>query len=55
MHTRRKLLIVLAATLLAPRVPFAQAKKQPVLIGWLSSNTREMQEPAFAAFKCVFR
>ena len=38
MNSRRKLVLALSATLLAPRAAFAQANKPPVLIGWLDSG-----------------
>ena len=49
MNPRRSLLSVVPATLLAPWTVFAQTKKQPVLIGWLSSGNPAQR--SFAAFK----
>jgi putative ABC transport system substrate-binding protein len=51
MNTRRDLLIVLGATTLTPRTLFAQAKKLPVLIGWLHFSSRESSGHLLAAFK----
>ncbi len=50
MNPRRRLLVVLAATAFAPRAAFAQSK-QPVLIGWLSTGSRDTHGQYFAAFK----
>jgi putative ABC transport system substrate-binding protein len=40
MNTRRKSLIALAATVSLPRFVYAQAKKPPVVIGWLGAGPR---------------
>src|SRR3989442_12590210 len=50
MNDRRRLLILLCASVLAPRGASAQAK-QPVLIGWLHAGSRESNRRSFAAFK----
>ena len=50
MTNRRNLLIVLATAPFAPRALFAQAK-EPVLIGWLHSGSRNSQGPLLAALK----
>ena len=50
MTTRRDLLIVLGAAAFAPRAVLAQ-QKQPVLIGWLHTGSREPFAHLFAAFK----
>ena len=36
---------------MTPRAAFAQAKKAPILIGWLHASSRESQGHLFAAFK----
>jgi putative ABC transport system substrate-binding protein len=52
MNNRRNLLIVLSATLFTPRAAFAQSKKPPVVIGWLSSGPRpEAGRGGLAEFK----
>ena len=44
MNSRRKSLIVLGATVLLPRLLFAQTNKPPVVIGWLEAgNARSLQ------------
>lgn len=50
MNKRRSVLIVLGATALAPRAVFAQSK-QPILIGWLNTDSSESGGPFFSAFK----
>ena len=50
MNNRRKLVIVLGATALAPRAVFAQSKP-PVLIGWLNSDSRELSGQYLTVFK----
>ncbi len=49
MNTRRNLLIVLGAGAFTPRMLFAQAKKQPVLIGWLHGGS--LNRAGLPAFK----
>jgi ABC-type uncharacterized transport system substrate-binding protein len=49
-NNRRSVLIVLGATAIAPLTVFAQAK-QPVLIGWLNTDSRESGGQYLAAFK----
>lgn len=51
MNARRRLLVVLGATSLAPWVVFAQAKKAPAVIGWLNFGSRESFSHQLAAFK----
>ena len=51
MNSRRKSLIVLGATVSLPRLVFAQAKKPPVVIGWLSTGQREADGANLAEFK----
>ena len=51
MSDRRSVLIVLGVTALAPRAVFAQAKRAPVLIGWLHSESRGSRGHHLAAFK----
>ena len=51
MNSRRKSLIALGAAVSLPRLVFAQAKKQPVVIGWLHVGSRELYEQAFKEFK----
>src|SRR5205085_8392451 len=51
MNDRRRLLIVLGATALAPQAVFAQAKQAPGLIGWLNSDSRETSGHYPTAFK----
>jgi putative ABC transport system substrate-binding protein len=48
MNTRRDLLIVLGCVTVSPRIVLAQAKKRPVLIGWLHGGRRGR---AVATFK----
>jgi putative ABC transport system substrate-binding protein len=52
MNSRRKSLIALGATVSLPRFVLAQAKKPPVVIGWLSAQQRpEAGGGNFAEFK----
>jgi putative ABC transport system substrate-binding protein len=51
MNTRRDLLIALGAVTFTPRALFAQIKKQPVLIGWLNTDSRESSGQYLSAFK----
>jgi putative ABC transport system substrate-binding protein len=51
LNNRRRLVIVLGAVLLAPRAVFAQAKKPPVVIGWLHADSRELSGQYLTAFK----
>jgi putative ABC transport system substrate-binding protein len=52
MNSRRKSLIALAATVSLPRLVLAQAKKPPVVIGWLSTGPRpEAGRGGLAEFK----
>lgn len=51
MNNRRNLLIVLGAASFTPRTLFAQAKKPPVVIGWLGASTAETGARRFTAFK----
>ena len=51
MNSRRRLVLALSATLLAPRAAFAQAKKPPVLIGWLDSGTSSAASEFLNSFK----
>ena len=37
MNNRRKSLVAIGAIVLLPRFAFAQAKKQPIVIGWLAT------------------
>ena len=41
MNNRRRLLIAISSAVSIPRDVFAQAKKPPVVIGWLSAGRRE--------------
>ena len=50
MDNRRKLVIALGACASVPGTLFAQAKKAPVLIGWLSINSREREAQFIATF-----
>jgi putative ABC transport system substrate-binding protein len=49
-NNRRSLLIALGAAALSPRAVLAQAK-QPILIGWLNSDSRELSGHYLSAFK----
>jgi len=51
MNNRRNLLIVLGAASFTPQTLFAQAKKPPVVIGWLGASTAETGARGFTAFK----
>ena len=51
MSMRRRTLVVLGAAASMPRVVFAQAKKQPVVIGWLGANSLELGRLNVAGFK----
>ena len=51
MNSRRKLALALGATLLVPRAAFSQAKKPPVLIGWLESGTSSAAGEFLNSFK----
>ena len=51
MNTRRRLIISLGACASVPGTVFAQAKKPPVVIGWLSAGLREAGEGTLAEFK----
>ena len=48
MNNRRNLLIVLGAASFTPQTLFAQAKKPPVVIGWLGASTAETGARGFA-------
>ena len=53
-HSTRRRLIVAAASWPAikwMRAAHSQAKKQPIVIGWLSTGSRKSVGPGFAAFK----
>ena len=50
MNSRRKSLIALGATVSVPQLVFAQAKKAPILIGWLASGSRGAAQPFQIAF-----
>jgi ABC-type uncharacterized transport system substrate-binding protein len=50
MNNRRDLLIALGAAALSPSAVLGQAR-QPVLIGWLNTESREAGGPFLAAFK----
>ena len=50
MIARRRLLIGVGAAVFTPRTLFAQSK-QPVLIGWLNTDSRELSEQYLRAFK----
>ena len=49
MDTRRNLLIALVTILFAPRDVFAQAKRPPVMIAWLTGGSES--QSSIAAFK----
>jgi putative ABC transport system substrate-binding protein len=51
MDNRRNLLIALSAALFTPGAVLAQAKKPPVVIGWLNFGSRESLIHHLAAFK----
>ncbi len=51
MNTRRNLLIVLGTAPFTPRAVFAQAKKAPVVIGWLHEESQETGRHWLGAFK----
>src|SRR5262245_24044779 len=51
MNKRRNLLIALGAASATPGTVFAQAKKPPVVIGWLHLSSREVDAWQLAAFK----
>jgi hypothetical protein len=51
MNNRRNLHIVLGAASFTPQTLFAQAKKPPVVIGWLAASTAETGARRFTAFK----
>ena len=51
MNKRRRLLISLGTAVAIPRDVFAQAKKPPVVIGWLSAGQREADGANLAEFK----
>jgi putative ABC transport system substrate-binding protein len=51
MNSRRKSLIALGATVSLPRLAFAQAKKPPVVIGWLAGGSRITGGDNLSAFK----
>ena len=51
MNKRRTLLIALGAAPFATPAVFAQAKKAPVVIGWLNFGSRESFSYHLAAFK----
>jgi len=50
MNARRKLLIALAGSTFAPQL-FAQSKREPVRVGWLSSGGRDSSPANILAFK----
>jgi len=50
-NRRRRLLVVLGAAALAPRTVLAQPKPAPMVIGWLSSGSRESGADRVAALK----
>ena len=50
MNNRRDLLVLLGAAAVTPRAVFAQSK-QPILIGWLHSDSRKSSGHYLAAFK----
>jgi putative ABC transport system substrate-binding protein len=54
MNNRRTLLIALGAAPFAPRTLFAQAKKPPVLIGWLDGGSGGATSTGLSAFKEEF-
>jgi len=47
---RRDLLVLLGAVAMTPRAVFAQTK-QPILIGWLNTDSRELSGQNLSAFK----
>ena len=51
MNNRRRLVLTLGGALSIPRDLFAQAKKSPVVIGWLSLGIREQGGRSLDAFK----
>jgi putative ABC transport system substrate-binding protein len=51
LNSRRKLFIALGAALFTPRLVFAQAKKPPVVIGWLHTDSRELSGQYLSVFK----
>lgn len=51
MNNRRRLVIVLATTASIPHIVLAQVKKPPVLIGWLSTDSRQLSGHYLNAFK----
>ena len=51
MNNRRTLVIVLGACVSVPGIVFAQAKKPPVVIGWLGVNSLELGRLNVAGFK----
>jgi putative ABC transport system substrate-binding protein len=51
MTNRRSLLIVLGTVSSVPRIVFAQAKKPPLVIGWLSTGSAESDALLIAAFR----
>ena len=50
MRTRRDLLVLLGAAAVAPRITLAQSK-QPILIGWLNTGSRELSGHYLTALK----
>ena len=51
MNKRRSLLLVIGATTATPRVTFGQAKKPPIVIGWLEVGSRATNGHRLGAFK----
>jgi putative ABC transport system substrate-binding protein len=51
MSARRELLVTVGAILLMPRAVFAQAKKTPIVIGYLGTASREVDGHALAELK----
>jgi putative ABC transport system substrate-binding protein len=51
MNNRRKLVIALGAVAFTPRPALAQLKQAPLVIGWLSPNSRETEQGSLAALK----
>lgn len=51
MNTRRGLVIALSAGAITPIASFAQAQKAPILIGWLSTGSRQESGSLLTTFK----
>lgn len=51
MIARRDLLVLLGAAALAPRAAFSQPKREPILIGWLHSASRDSAASNLEPFK----